>query len=53
MKFVMKTTWACALGLAAAIGLLAANRVQGAAPASAPATAPTAVSTVPGMPPAK
>ena len=47
MKFVMKTTWACALGLAAAIGLLAANRVQGAA-ASAPA-APAAVNPVAGM----
>jgi YVTN family beta-propeller protein len=54
MKLVMKKTWAAAaLGLAAAIGLLAANRVQGAAPASAPAApaAPAAVSTVPGMPP--
>ena len=47
MKFVMKKTWACGLGLAAAIGLLAANRVQGAA-ASAPA-APAAVNPVPGM----
>lgn len=45
----MKKTLACGLGLAAVIGLLAANRVQGAA-ASAP-TAPAAIVPVPGMAP--
>lgn len=52
MKFAMKKTLACGLGLAALIGLLAANRVQGAA-ASAPTTsaAPAAIVPVPGMAP--